>query len=52
MECGACARNCPVSAIEVRVGVGCAAAVIAGKLSGRAPSCGCGCEKQSSSCCR
>ncbi len=22
MECGACARNCPVSAIEVRSGVG------------------------------
>lgn len=48
MECGACARNCPSGAISVSVGVRCAAAIIAGKLTGRAPSCGCGPE---SSCC-
>lgn len=41
MECGACARNCPVNAISVKSGVGCAAAIIAGKLTGKAPSCGC-----------
>ena len=28
MECGACARNCPTEAITVKVGVGCAAALI------------------------
>jgi len=27
MECGACARNCPVEAVSVRSGVGCAYAV-------------------------
>ena len=30
MECGACKRNCPVAAIEVKSGVGCASAVING----------------------
>jgi len=29
MECGACAKNCPTSAIQVRAGVGCAYAVLA-----------------------
>jgi NAD-dependent dihydropyrimidine dehydrogenase PreA subunit len=42
MECGACARNCPAGAITVSAGVGCAAAIIKGKLSGTAPSCDCG----------
>ena len=42
MECGACARNCPAHAITVSAGVGCAAAIIKGKLSGKAPSCDCG----------
>jgi ferredoxin len=42
MECGACARNCPVAAISVTAGVGCAAAIIVGKLTGSAPSCDCG----------
>jgi len=32
MECGACARNCPTEAIYVKVGVGCAAAVISEAL--------------------
>lgn len=40
MECGACARNCPAFALTVRPGVGCAAAIIAGKLRGSAPACG------------
>jgi NAD-dependent dihydropyrimidine dehydrogenase PreA subunit len=40
MECGACARNCPVQAVTVKAGVGCAYAIIMGKLSGDAPCCG------------
>jgi len=28
IECGACAQNCPEGAVSVRVGVGCASAVI------------------------
>ncbi len=42
MECGACAMNCPKGAISVRAGVGCAAALIQGKLRGTEPTCGCG----------
>ena len=34
MECGACAMNCPVSAISVRKGVSCAYAVLMSILSG------------------
>ena len=54
MECGACARNCPTLAISVTSGVGCAAAIIAGKLRGTAPTCGCdspGCEASTRGCC-
>jgi NAD-dependent dihydropyrimidine dehydrogenase PreA subunit len=40
MECGACARNCAAGAIGVKVGVGCAAAIIGGMLRGTAPTCG------------
>lgn len=41
MECGACKRNCPFGALDVRSGVGCAAAMI-NVLLGRtdAPCCG------------
>ena len=42
MECGACAGNCPEEAIYVKSGVGCAYAVIAGRLRGTEPDCGCG----------
>ena len=41
MECGACQQNCPSDAIHVRSGVGCASAVISGKLKGTEPTCGC-----------
>ena len=41
MECGACAKNCAANALTVRAGVGCANAVIRGKLSGTEPTCGC-----------
>ena len=40
IECGACALNCPARAIEVNAGVGCAAAVIWGWLTGNEPACG------------
>lgn len=43
MECGACAMNCPFSAIQVRAGVGCAYAMIRGKVSGSGSGdCNCG----------
>ncbi len=42
MECGACAMNCPTKAISVTPGVGCAAAILSGWLTGSKPSCGCG----------
>ncbi len=61
MECGACALNCPVQAIEVQSGVGCAWAMISAALRGRDMdtecSCGgdgspcCGGENETSSCC-
>ena len=41
MECGACAMNCPMSAIAVNANVGCAAAIIFGWLTGKEPTCGC-----------
>jgi len=44
MECGACAENCPVEAISVDPGVGCAAHIIAqwiNKIAGRAVVDGC-----------
>lgn len=50
MECGACARNCPTGALAVKAGVGCAAAIILGKLRGTEPSCGCG-GKDPAGCC-
>ena len=51
MECGACASNCPVDAIEVRSGVGCAAAIIAGSLRGTEPTCNCSGTPDEPSCC-
>ena len=41
MECGGCALNCPVEAIEVDAGVGCAAAIIMSWFTGKEPTCGC-----------
>lgn len=48
IECGACAKNCSVNAITVDSGVGCAAAVIKGWLTGSEPSCDC---SSGDSCC-
>ncbi len=41
MECGACVRNCPAEAVAVESGVGCAAAIIIGALTGTEPNCDC-----------
>ena len=35
MECGACKLNCPVNAIRVESGVGCADAMIRAALTGK-----------------
>jgi len=52
MECGACALNCPVQAIEVQSGVGCAWAMISAALRGKdMDSCECSCGGPESSCC-
>ncbi|MGD2144955.1 MAG: 4Fe-4S binding protein, partial [Anaerolineae bacterium] len=49
MECGACQLNCPVEAISVDSGVGCAAAMIRAALLGQGEAtCGAAAE---SSCC-
>jgi NAD-dependent dihydropyrimidine dehydrogenase PreA subunit len=45
MECGACSQNCPVKAVSVRAGVGCASAVINSAL-GRKSSCCCTVEPE------
>lgn len=50
MECGACTRNCPTGAVTVRAGVGCAYAIIRGKLTGSEACCG-DSEDGGSSCC-
>src|SRR5208283_3192705 len=48
MECGACAKNCPAEALQVSVGVGCAAAVINAALGCSGSSCCCVIETQGS----
>jgi NAD-dependent dihydropyrimidine dehydrogenase PreA subunit len=40
MECSACALNCQFGALEVRKGVGCAAAVLLSLFTGEEPTCG------------
>jgi NAD-dependent dihydropyrimidine dehydrogenase PreA subunit len=39
IECGACMTNCEAGALQVRAGVGCAAAILAGGPD--APECAC-----------
>jgi NAD-dependent dihydropyrimidine dehydrogenase PreA subunit len=49
MECGACELNCPVNALTVKSGVGCAAGILNGILNDTEPNCGC--SEGNSSCC-
>jgi len=42
----ACELNCPVNAITVHSGVGCAAGIIQGLLNNTGPVCDCSGEKQ------
>ncbi|MFA5266804.1 MAG: mercury methylation ferredoxin HgcB [Methanoregula sp.] len=51
MECGACALNCPVQAIEVQSGVGCAWAMISAALRGKDMDTECSCGGDDGSCC-
>jgi len=51
MECGACAGNCPVQAITVRSGVGCAWAMIGAALRGKDMDTECSCGGDDGSCC-
>ncbi len=44
IECGACQLNCRYDAISVRVGVGCAAALISSMKAGGDPACGADCD--------
>ena len=49
MECGACMVNCPVQAIKVNYGVGCASGILNGILNNSEPTCGC--SDGNSNCC-
>ncbi len=51
IECGACKMNCPLEAINVKSGVGCAAAVYNGILNNKETSCSCGSSNNNSGCC-
>ncbi len=51
MECSACVNNCPFGALSVDKGVGCATALINSMVSGGEPTCGCGTENKTGSCC-
>jgi len=50
IECGACSRNCPVDAVTVRPGVGCATAVINSMLGRKGSACCCSVESTEESC--
>jgi NAD-dependent dihydropyrimidine dehydrogenase PreA subunit len=51
MECGACMINCAFGALHVDKGVGCAAAIISGMITGKEPACDCSGGSKNDSCC-
>ncbi|MEI6131430.1 MAG: mercury methylation ferredoxin HgcB [Bacillota bacterium] len=51
MECGACSLNCATGALSVNPGVGCAAAIIQGWITGSEPSCDCSGDVSSETSC-
>lgn len=51
IECGACALNCADGALSVRAGVGCAAAIINGKLGRKKACCVIDDDSEFGSCC-
>jgi len=51
MECGACSGNCAYGALKVDKGVGCAAALINGMITGGEPTCDCGGGEGKTGCC-
>jgi NAD-dependent dihydropyrimidine dehydrogenase PreA subunit len=52
MECGACSLNCPVQAITVQSGVGCAWAMISAAIRGKDMDSGeCSCGGDEGTCC-
>ena len=51
MECGACMTNCAFGALHVDKGVGCAAAIISGMITGKEPACDCSGGSKNDSCC-
>ncbi len=51
MECGACMTNCAFGAVIVNKGVGCAAALINGMITGGEPTCGCSGGAGEKNCC-
>ncbi|MHB8883388.1 MAG: mercury methylation ferredoxin HgcB [Thermodesulfovibrionales bacterium] len=51
MECGACVQNCAFGALKVDKGVGCAAALINGMITGGEPSCDCSGQGSTGNCC-
>jgi NAD-dependent dihydropyrimidine dehydrogenase PreA subunit len=44
MQCGACRMNCPAGAIEVSIGVGCAAAILNATRRGDPNGASCDCS--------
>jgi len=51
IECGACALNCAAGALNVRAGVGCATAIINGRIGRKQACCVIGDDSEFGACC-